>query len=122
MAEIGLPVTMVEKKSHCGGMARNQHCLEEYPIRLLCSDTIREVQGYPHITGCVTANGEKLPCKTLLIAAGLIPERELTSHLGNPDWLHICGNCNTVHPMVEAVVNEGKQAGIAAIEKLGGAL
>ena len=122
LAQIGLSVTMVEKKSQCGGMARNQRCLEEYPIRLLCGDTLREVQGYPHITGCVTANGKKLPCKMLLIAAGLIPERELTSHLGNPDWLHICGNCNTVHPMVEAVVNEGKQAGIAATEKLGGAL
>ena len=115
LAQIGLSVTMVEKKPQCGGMARNQRCLEEYPIRLLCSDTIREVQGYPHITGCVTATGEKLPCKTLLIAAGLIPERELISHLGSPDWLHICGNCRTVHPMVEAVVNEGKQAGITAL-------
>ena len=122
LAQSGLSVTMVEKKSQCGGMVRNQHCLEEYPIRLLCCDTIREIQGYPHITGCVTENGEYLPCKTLLIAAGLIPERELTSHLGNQDWLHLCGNCNTVHPMVEAVVNEGKQAGMTAIKKLEGAL
>ena len=118
LAQIGLSVTMVEKKPQCGGMARNQRCLEEHPIRLLCSDTIREVQGYPHITGCVTATGEKLPCKTLLIAAGLIPERELISHLGSPDWLHICGNCRTVHPMVEAVVNEGKQAGITALKHM----
>ena len=122
LAEMGLAVTMVEQKPQCGGMARNQRCLEEFSIRLLCGDTIREVQGYPHITGCVTESREKLPCKTLLIAAGLIPERELISHLGNPGWLHICGNCNTVHPMVEAVVNEGKQAGIAAMEELGGAL
>ena len=118
LAEVGLAVTMVEKKNQCGGMARNQRCLEEHPIRLLCGDTIREVQGYPHITGCVTAKGEKLPCKTLLIAAGLIPERELVTHLGNPEWLHICGNCRTVHPMVEAVVNEGKQAGITALKHM----
>ena len=118
LAEVGLAVTMVEKKNQCGGMARNQRCLEEHPIRLLCGDTIREVQGYPHITGCVTAKGEKLPCKTLLIAAGLIPERELVTHLGNPEWLHICGNCRTVHPMVEAVVNEGKQAGQTALEQM----
>ena len=122
IAEAGLTVTMVEKKDSCGGMARNRRCLEEHPIRLLCGDTIREVQGYPHITGCVTAKGEKLPCKTLLIAAGLIPERELVTHLGNPEWLHICGNCRTVHPMVEAVVNEGKQAGKAATENLRGAI
>ena len=118
LAEVGFAVTMVEKKNQCGGMARNQRCLEEHPIRLLCGDTIREVQGYPHITGCVTAKGEKLPCKTLLIAAGLIPERELVTHLGNPEWLHICGNCRTVHPMVEAVVNEGKQAGSSALKHM----
>ena len=118
LAEAGLAVTMVEKKNRCGGMARNQRCLEEHPIRLLCGDTIREVQGYPHITGCVTAKGEKLPCKTLLIAAGLIPERELVTHLGNPEWLNICGNCRTVHPMVEAVVNEGKQAGSSALKHM----
>ena len=118
LSGIGLPVTMVEKKAQCGGMARNQRCLEEYPIQLLCSDTIREVQGYPHITGCVTEKGTAIPCQTLLIAAGLRPERELVSHLGSPDWLHICGNCNTVHPMVEAVIQEGKQAGITALEHM----
>ena len=118
LAQIGLSVTMVEKKSQCGGMARNQRCLEEYPIRLLCSDTLREIQGYPCITGCVTVNDEMLPCKTLLIAAGLVPERELAAHLENPEWLHICGNCRAVHPMVEAVVNEGKQAGITALKHM----
>ena len=118
LAQIGLSVTMVEKKSQCGGMARNRRCLDDYPIRLLCGDTIREVQGYPYITGCVTAKGVYLPCRTLLIAAGLRPERELISHLGNPDWLHICGNCNSVHPMVEAVVQEGKQAGHAALKQM----
>ena len=116
LAQLGLSVTLVEQKNQCGGMAKNQRCLEEYPIRLLCGDTIQEVRGHPHITGCVTANGLELPCKTLLIAAGLRPERELVSHLGNPPWLHICGNCNTVHPMVEAVIQEGKQAGITALQ------
>ena len=122
LAQAGLPVTMIEKKPRCGGMARNQRCLEEYPITLICGDTIREVQGYPRITGCATAKGMEIPCKTLLIAAGLTPERELVSRLDSPGWLHICGNCNTVHPMVEAVINEGKQAGSAALENLRGAL
>ena len=122
LAEAGMAVTMVEKSPHCGGMAKNQRCLEEFPIHLLCNDTVAEVRGYPRLTGCITAGGVELPCKTLLIAAGLRPERELVSHLGTPDWLHICGNCNKVHPMVEAVINEGKQAGIAAIENLRGAL
>ena len=122
LAEYGLTVTLVEKKAQCGGMARNQRCLTEFPIRLICEDTIRKVHGYPHIIGCTTGKGIHIPCRTLLIAAGLIPERELIFGLENCNWLHICGNCNTVHPMVEAVVNEGKQAGIAAYKQLRGSL
>ena len=122
IARTGADVTLVEKKDCCGGMARNRKCLDVFPITLICNDTLAEVRGYPQITGCITAKGTELPCKTLLIAAGLRPERELVSHLGSPEWLHICGNCNAVHPMVEAVINEGKQAGTAAIENLRGAL
>lgn len=122
LAEMGVSVTLVEQRAHCGGMARNQRCLEEYPIRLICSDTIETVCGSPWIEGCTTAKGITLPCKMLLIAAGLRPEREVVFGLGNPDWLHLCGNCNRVHPMVEAVVNEGKQAGVAAWKKIRGSL
>ena len=118
LAEAGCNVTLVEKKTVCGGMARNQRCLQEYPIRLLCCDTVVQIHGEKTITGCTTANGEYLPCDCLLIAAGLRPERELVQHLGDPHWLHICGNASRVHPMVEAVVNEGKQAGKAAAENL----
>ena len=118
LAEAGLAVTLVEKKGQCGGMARNQRCLQEFPIQLLCDDTIVQIQGYPRIAGCVTGKGISISCKTLLIAAGLRPERELIAHLGNPEWLYICGNCNTVHPMVEAVVNEGKQGGQAALKQM----
>lgn len=118
LAEAGVAVTIVEKKKACGGMSRNQRCLQQLPITLICSDTLATVQGYPRITGCTTEKGVYLPCKTLLIAAGLRPERELVSNLGAPGWLHICGNCNRVHPMVEAVVQEGKQAGIAAMKHM----
>ncbi len=117
LAEAGLSVTIVEQKPHCGGMARNQRCLEDLPIRLVCADTVTQLHGEKHIRGCTTKNGEYLSCQTLLIAAGLRPEQELISHLGNPEWLHICGNCNRVHPMVETVVQEGKQAGQAALKQ-----
>lgn len=117
LAEAGLEVTLVEKKDSCGGMARNQRCLRELPIRLICGDTVAQVEGYPHITGCTTQKGIQLPCKTLLIAAGLRPERELVFGLEDRPWLHICGNCNQVHPMVEAVIQEGTRAGQAAYEK-----
>ena len=118
LAEAGLDVTLVEKRGSCGGMAKNQRCLQEYPIGLICNDTVAQVHGAPRLTGCTTEKGSHLPCKILLIAAGLRPEQELVAHLGNPAWLHICGNCSRVHPMVEAVVQEGKQAGLSAYENL----
>lgn len=117
LAEVGLSVTLVERKSSCGGMARNQRCLADHPIGLICSDTIAQVHGEKELSGCTTAKGRYLPCRTLLIAAGLRPERELVSHLGEPHWLQLCGNCRKVHPMVESVINEGKQAGIAAAKE-----
>lgn len=122
LAEVGLAVTLVEKKDRCGGMARNQRCLAEYPIGLLCGDTVVAVHGHPNLIGCTTEQGIHLPCKSLLIAAGLRPERELIYGLEQADWIHICGNCNTVHPMVEAVVSEGKQAGQSAYENIRGSL
>ncbi len=122
LAEAGLAVTIVEKSDHCGGIPRNQRCFKKYPIRLLCSDTVMEIHGQKHICGCTTKSGAYLPCKTLLIAVGLLPERELIESLGNPAWLHLCGNCSCVHPIVESVTEEGRLAGIAAIKNLRGAL
>lgn len=116
LTEAGLEVTLVEKKDACGGMVRNQQNLKGLDVRLILADTLEQIHGYPHLTGCTTRKGIHIPCKTLLVAVGLRPERELTAHLGNPAWLHICGNCNKVHPMVEAVIQEGKRAGILAYE------
>lgn len=114
IAALSIPVTLVEQKDTCGGLVRNRRCLAEYPIRLICGQTITEVKGYPALTGCRLSGGEYLPCKQLLIAAGLRPDRALIAALGNPPWLHLCGNCNIVHPMVEGVTAEGTRAGIAA--------
>ena len=118
LAERDIPVTLVEQRETCGGMAKNQRCLTEFPIELLCGTTISEVLGEKQLEAVRTADGEILPCKTLLIAAGLRPEQQLVRHLGNPTWLRICGNASKVHPMVEAVVSEGKQAGIQAAKNI----
>ncbi len=122
LAQAGVSVTLVEQRPECGGMARNRRCLREYPIRLLCNTTIRQVLGEKTLEAVITADGETLPCRTLLIAAGLRPERELIRDLEGSPWLQICGNCHRVHPMVEAVVNEGRQAGEAACRNLRGDL
>ena len=116
LAERGIEVSLVEQRDSCGGMARNQRCLTQFPIDLHCGTTIEEVFGYPKLEGVSLKDGKSLPCRTLLIAAGLRPERELIFGMEPQSWLHICGNASKVHPMVEAVVNEGKQAGKAAWE------
>ena len=49
---------------------------------------------------------------------GLRPDRALIAGIGNPPWLHLCGNCNTIHSMVETVTAEGTRAGMAAVLNL----
>lgn len=122
MAALGIGVTMVERKAACGGMAKNQQCLKEFPIRLICGDTIARLHGDRRLLGCTTERGEYLPCATLLVAAGLLPERTLVHGLGDPEWLRLCGNCHMVHPMVERVVKEGTEAGLWAGNQRGGSL
>ena len=122
MAALGIDVTLVERRPICGGMARNQKCLNEYPIRLLCGTTVTEVLGKKSLESVRLSDGSSVPCKTLLIAAGLRPDRELIHDLDSPDWLHLCGNCSTVHPMVESVIHEGKQAGLAAWQSIRGSI
>ena len=118
LAQAGLAVTMVEQRERCGGLARNQRCLKDDPIRLVCGQTVTEVSGEKKLESCRLSGGEWIACKTLLIAVGLRPERTLTANLGNPTWLHLCGNCNTVHPMVEGVLSEAIQAGQTAWETM----
>ena len=114
IAGLGIPVTLVEQKDTCGGLARNKRCLSQFPIRLICSQTIETAHGERMLEGCLLSGGEYLPCKTLLIAVGLRPDRALIAGIGNPPWLHLCGNCNIVHSMVEGVTAEGTRAGRAA--------
>ena len=63
LAEHGIPVTLVEKKPSCGGMARNRRCLEEFPIKLICNATITEVFGQKQLEGVALSDGTELPCK-----------------------------------------------------------
>ena len=122
IAAMGISVTLVEQKENCGGLARNRRCLKDNSIRLICSQTIDAVEGSPALTGCCLSGGEKIACRTLLIAAGLVPERGLLAELGMPSWLQMCGNCNTVYPMAEGVTADGRKAGIAAFQKIRGKL
>ena len=67
------------------------------------------------IKNLVTGEERYLPCKSLLIAVGYEPERELVRGLEGAEWLRLCGNCREIHPMIESVITEGKTAGYACV-------
>ena len=114
-------VTIVEQNSALGGMERNRCSMEDSNISVILDTTIAELHGEKQICAVSLSNGTELPCKTLLLAVGLVPNRELLHEQEQPDWLHLCGNCSRVHTMIESVVYEGKKAGIIACEQLRGA-
>ena len=122
LAQAGLTVTLVEQKPHCGGLPKNRRRIERPEITLRCGVTVMEVSGSPALETVILSDGTALPCRNLLIAVGLMPERELINHVADAPWLHLCGNCRTVHPRVETVVYEGTQAGLAACRKIRGVL
>ena len=117
--DAGIPVTaIVEQKASCGGMARNRQILSQAGIPLICGNTIAQVLGHPRLEGVILADGTQLPCRTLLIAAGLKPDTTLAHALGSRPWLHLCGNCRRIYPTVEGVIQDGRQAALRAVSAL----
>ena len=114
---------LVEKKERCAGLARNWKRLEGHRVPVRTKATITRIYGETRLEGVqiCAPDGEAeefIPCKTLVIAAGLLPERELVKRIHPQPWLQLCGNCRRIRGVVEGVVQEGKQAGMAACEKL----
>ncbi len=117
--EAAIPVAaIIEQKESCGGMARNRQFLPESGIPVLCGRTVSQVQGYPRLEEVVLSDGRVVPCKTLLIAVGLKPDRTLVHTLEDKKWLHLCGNCSKIYPMVEGVIQDGRQAALRAVSAL----
>ena len=117
--EAAIPVAaIIEQKEACGGMARNRQFLPESGIEVLCGLTVSQVRGYPRLEEVVLSDGRVIPCKTLLIAVGLRPDRTLVHNLENKKWLHLCGNCRKIYPMVEGVIQDGRQAALRAVSAL----
>lgn len=115
---------IIEKQLRCGGLARNRRAVEPLHIPLYTGAALQRIEGYPRLTGVQVRTGDgrivSIPCRTLLIAAGMEPEQSLIRALGDPNWLHLCGNCKHIHAMVEAVAAEGTQAAQEACGRLRG--
>lgn len=111
LCTMGLEVSVIERENSFGALARNQRELEPFPVRAVFGQSIRELHGERELESVTLTDGSCIPCSTLLIAAGLKRERSLLRGLESADWLFLCGNCERIHPMIEGVINQGKEAG-----------
>ncbi len=111
-------LAMVEKESAPGGLPRNvKNCIEAYSIPVLTRATVVRVHGEGRVSAVTVRNldsGEeqRIDCDTLIVSVGLIPERELISGFEVlPDWLALCGNCESVHEIVDSVTMQAEKVG-----------
>lgn len=141
-----------ELMPYSGGLARNiQQCLKDFEIPLLLSHTVVEVHGKDRVSGVTIAQVDEhrkpientrqyIPCDTLLLSVGLIPENELTKGAGisldrvtngavvdqnretEIEGIFACGNVLHVHDLVDFVSQEAKTAGESAAAYIQGTL
>ena len=129
---------------YSGGLTRNiVQCLEDFGIPLYLSTTVVRIHGEKRLEGVTIAQVDEkrrpvagteryIPCDTLLLSVGLIPENELTRLAGIPidpvtngaivdencqtaiAGIFACGNVLQVHDLVDYVSEEAERAGKAA--------
>ena len=114
-------VAIVEQNGHLGGLAHNRReCIEKFQIPVILRSTVCEIFGENRIRGVMIRNLETgtsryIACDTLVTALGLIPEQELLAPFQTqeklPEWLHLCGNCDYVHKIVDTVTIQGEEIG-----------
>ena len=139
-----------ELMPYSGGLARNiEQCLNDFNIPLKLSHTVIDIHGRERLEGVTIARvdenrrpiegtEEHIPCDTLLLSCGLIPENELTKAAGIPldrvtggavvdggretavKGVFACGNVLHVHDLVDYVSEEAVIAGEAAVRFLRG--
>ncbi len=133
-----------ELMPYSGGLARNiEQCLNDFSIPLLLSHTVVEIHGKDRLSGVTIARVDEhrkpieetrqyIPCDTLLLSVGLIPENELTRSADieidritngaivdqdrqtDIDGVFACGNVLHVHDLVDFVSEEAVIAGQGA--------
>ena len=139
-----------ELMPYSGGLARNiEQCLNDFGIPLHLSHTVVEIHGKERLEGVTIAKvdeqrrpimetAEYIPCDTLLLSCGLIPENELTTGAGIAldritngatvdgdretliEGVFASGNVLHVHDLVDYVSEESVIAGQAAARYIKG--
>ncbi len=137
-----------ELMPYSGGLTRNiVQCLEDFGIPLKLSHTVVKIHGRERLEGVTIAavdasrkpvpgSEEFIPCDTLLLSVGLIPENELSRAAGvemdavtggarvdqnrqtSIPGVFACGNVLHVHDLVDYVSEEAELAGSCAAEYL----
>ena len=142
---------VAEVLPYSGGLKRNiVQCLEDFDIPLYLSTTVVDIHGRERLEGVTLARVDEnrrpipgteqhIPCDTLLLSVGLLPENELSSAAGvrlsgvtgGPEvtdrlatsipGVFACGNVLHVHDLVDFVSQEAQKAGGNAALYLQGA-
>ena len=139
---------VAEVMPYSGGLKRNiVQCLDDFDIPLFLSTTVVEIHGRKKLEGVTLAQVDErrrpipgteryIPCDTLLLSVGLLPENELSAGAnvalspitGGPvvkedlstsiPGVFACGNVLHVHDLVDFVSQEAALAGEAAARYL----
>lgn len=141
---------VVELMPYSGGLKRNiVQCLDDFDIPLLLSHTVTNIKGKDRLEGVSISKVDKerrpikgtekyIPCDTLLLSVGLVPENELSKNVDielskvtggpivneslqtNVEGVFACGNVLHVHDLVDFVTQESINAGENAAKYLKG--
>ena len=132
---------VAEVLPYSGGLKRNiVQCLDDFDIPLLLSTTVVQIHGQERLEGVTLAQVDEarkpiagteryVPCDTLLLSVGLLPENELSQSAGvqldgvtggpvvyddlstSVAGIFACGNVLHVHDLVDFVSEEAARAG-----------
>ena len=140
---------VIEIMPYPSGTTRNiVQCLHDFDIPLYLSHAVTRIQGADRVEGVevaplVDGNPDRprsfeIPCDTILLSVGLIPENELSRSFGvkinpdtggprvdadlmtNVDGVFACGNVLHVHDLVDWVSEEAAACGEAVSRYLSG--
>jgi NADPH-dependent 2,4-dienoyl-CoA reductase/sulfur reductase-like enzyme len=145
-------ICVLEKLPYCSGLPRNRYqCLEDFDIPLYLSRTVTGIHGAGRLesvtVSCLDESGNpvpgseyRVPCDTLILSVGLIPENEIALQLGLEllpatkgirvdsrlesaiPGVFSCGNSLHVNDLADNVSAEGEVAGIWAARRALGKL
>lgn len=134
-----------ELMPYANGLRRNvKNCLDDFGIPLHLSTTVTRVIGHDRVEAVevsqvdeslspISGTERVVPCDTLLLSVGLIPENELSVAAGveldprtrgavvdqslqtGVPGIFACGNVLHVHDLADNVTTESEHAGAAAV-------